>query len=68
MRLKSFNLLKAFSMSHRALFRLLKLNGCFLQLRLGMTGLVPRSCSASRNSALSLVPARGRTDFAAGGS
>src|SRR5262249_48375762 len=30
--------------------RLLKVNGCFLLLLLGMTGLVPRSSSSSRNS------------------
>ena len=31
----------------------LKVNGCFLLLRLGMTGLVPRSFNHRRNSALS---------------
>ncbi len=44
MRLKSFNLLNALSMRQRSLYRrLLKLNGCFLSQRFGMTGLVPRS-------------------------
>jgi hypothetical protein len=33
--------------------RLLKLNGCFLLLRLGMTGLVPRSFNHRPASALS---------------
>ena len=38
MRLKSFSLLKALSMRQRSLYRrLLKLNGCFLLQRLGMT-------------------------------
>jgi len=43
MRLKSFNLLKAFSITHApCIGRMLALSGCNLQLRLGMTGLVPR--------------------------
>src|SRR5580704_12777825 len=54
MRLKSFNLLKAASMRQRSLYRrLLKLNGCFLLERFGMTDLVPCSSSSLRNSALS---------------
>jgi hypothetical protein len=54
MRLKSFNLLKAPSIRQRSLQRrLLNRNGCFLLLRLGMTGLVPRYCNSSRNSTLS---------------
>jgi soluble lytic murein transglycosylase-like protein len=54
MRLKSFNLLKAASMRQLSLYRrLLKLNGCFLLERFGMTVLVPCSSSSSRNSALS---------------
>jgi hypothetical protein len=46
-------LLRCARMSHRASYtRLLKLSGCFLQRRLEMTGLVPRSCSSLRSSAL----------------
>jgi hypothetical protein len=53
MRLKSFNRLNALSMRQRSLYRrLLKLNGCFLLLRLGMTGLVPRSSSSPRNGTI----------------
>ena len=48
---KSFNLSEAFSISHRGLYRrLLKPNGCFLLLRLGVTGLAPCSRNSSRNS------------------